>query len=201
MGSQKDYLSSSVQDFVRDVAAKTPTPGGGSVAALAGALAGALAQMALAFSVERKETADHKADLQKWLDEFKETTEGLNQLIHEDMAAYEALIAARKSGDAAKQKRVLLRTISVPMEIIALTGAITARLDEAKGWVNPRLTPDLQGAAELASAAARIAASSVRANFGILTDDKYAQRLENQLDLLLARLTRHRNSIVHYQRT
>ena len=83
--------------------------------------------------------------------------------------------------------------------LIVLAGAVTARLDQVKTVVNPYLLPDLQAASVLASASARAASSSARVNIAQLTNRREAERLENQLDLLLGRLARHRNAVVHYE--
>ena len=48
----KDYFCLPLRDFLADIAARTPTPGGGSVAAAVGAFAAALARMALAYTAE-----------------------------------------------------------------------------------------------------------------------------------------------------
>ena len=52
-----DPLAMSVREFLSATAAKTPTPGGGSVAALVAAIGASLAQMALGFSVGKKALA------------------------------------------------------------------------------------------------------------------------------------------------
>ncbi|MFQ5420156.1 MAG: glutamate formimidoyltransferase, partial [Anaerolineae bacterium] len=55
--------------FLAATADATPTPGGGSVAALAGALAGALAQMVAGLTVDRKKYADVAAEARAVLDQ------------------------------------------------------------------------------------------------------------------------------------
>jgi len=199
LSAGKDYLSLPLRDFLADVAARTPTPGGGSVAAAVGALGAALARMALAYTVGRPAGAGDDERLSALADELAGAGRQFEQLMAEDMAAYEQYAAARKADDERKQQ-ALLRAVAVPMEIIVLAGAIAARLDEVKALINPHLLPDLQAAAVLASAAARAASTSARVNLAELANRREADRLENQLDLLLGRLARHRNAVVHYQR-
>jgi formiminotetrahydrofolate cyclodeaminase len=86
------------------------------------------------------------------------------------------------------------------MEIVVLAGAVAGRIDEIKAFTNPFLLSDLQVAAILAYGSARSACTSVRINLKQMEDRKEAQRLENQLDLLVGRTGRHRNAVVHYQR-
>ncbi len=70
MSPEKDYLSLPLQTFLADLAAKSPTPGGGSVAALAGAVAACQARMVLEYSVGRAKGAEHEPRLREVLAEF-----------------------------------------------------------------------------------------------------------------------------------
>src|SRR3954469_3638025 len=86
-----DFLSLPVKDFLAATAAKAPTPGGGSVAALAGALAASLAAMALEYTVCKKSFAQHDAEIRPALAQFQNASRLLQELILEDVAAYETL--------------------------------------------------------------------------------------------------------------
>jgi len=196
----KDYLSLPLHELIADTAAKTPTPGGGSVAAVIGALGTALARMALAYTVDKPEHAAEADRLKALAGELEQAGGQFGQLMAEDIAAYQEYAAARKASDQQKQQ-ALLRAVSVPMEIVVLAGAIVARLDEVKALVNPFLLSDLRAAAVLVSAAARAASTSARVNIAALANRREAERLDNQLDLLLGRLARHRNTVFHYEHT
>src|SRR5256885_8090360 len=86
-----DILQIPVKDFVAATAAKQPTPGGGSVAALCGALAANLATMALNYTVGKKAYAAHDAELKAAIAQFQTASTLLQELITEDIAAYQAL--------------------------------------------------------------------------------------------------------------
>jgi methenyltetrahydrofolate cyclohydrolase len=195
----KDYQALPLADFVADTALRSPTPGGGSVAAVVGAMGAALGRMALAYTAGKPAFAAHEERLRRALAELQQASDGLMQLMREDMIAYEEYAAARKSGDAGRQRAALDRATAVPMELIALAGAVGVRLDEVKACTNPQLLSDLQAAAILTTAAARTAALSAMANLAALADRKEAERLENRLDIMLARLNRHCDAVVHYR--
>jgi formiminotetrahydrofolate cyclodeaminase len=56
--------------FLDAAAAKQPTPGGGSIAALAGALAASMGEMVLNYSVNKKDLQSHRRELEAALGEF-----------------------------------------------------------------------------------------------------------------------------------
>jgi formiminotetrahydrofolate cyclodeaminase len=159
-----------------------------------------LARMALAYTVDKPQRAAEADHLRALAGELEQAGRQFGQLMAEDMAAYQEYSAARKASDQQKQQ-ALLRAVSVPMEIIVLAGAVAARLDEVKALVNPSLLPDLQAAVVLAAAAASAASTSARVNIAALANRREAERLDNQLDLLLGRLARHRDAVFHYERT
>jgi glutamate formiminotransferase/formiminotetrahydrofolate cyclodeaminase len=198
MSADKDYFALPLREFVDDLAAAQPTPGGGSLAAVVGALAAAQARMVIEFTVGRPKYAAHESRLRELLEELKRAAEMFRQLMSEDMAGYERFAAARKGNDPEERQHATATIVAVPMEIVVLAGAVTARLDEIKGGVNPALFSDLKVAAILAHAAVRSAAANARTNLPDLADRKEAERLQNQLDMLIGRSGRHRDSVLHY---
>ena len=86
----------SIDDFVAATAARQPAPGGGSVTALVGALAAALGEMVLNYSVGKKGLETHQADLKMALGELSRARTMLLGFMVEDQAAYETLSAIRK---------------------------------------------------------------------------------------------------------
>src|SRR3954452_4495031 len=88
--------SQTINDFLAAAAAKQPTPGGGSIAALAGALAASMGEMVLNYSVTKKSLAQFEPELKEALAEFTRARQLLLQLMIEDQVAYEALTTARK---------------------------------------------------------------------------------------------------------
>src|SRR5438445_6004454 len=88
--------STSIADFLNAAAAKQPAPGGGSVTALVGALAASMGEMALNYSVGKKNLAEFEPELRASLGEFHRLREIMLELMIEDQAAYESMTALRK---------------------------------------------------------------------------------------------------------
>src|SRR3984893_10870061 len=82
--------------FLDAVAAPTATPGGGSVSAFAGALAGALGQMVAGLSRKKKSQALFVVQLSEMLDRLRRTTDDLNKAIDRDAEAFDAVMESFK---------------------------------------------------------------------------------------------------------
>src|SRR3954467_14467410 len=88
--------SSTIQQFLEATAARQPAPGGGAVTALAGALAAAIGEMVLNYSVGKKGLEARQDDLRAVVAELTRARSVMLELMIEDQAAYGALTAARK---------------------------------------------------------------------------------------------------------
>ena len=120
----EDYASFSVRDFVAATAAKTPTPGGGTVAGVVGALATALGEMVLNFTRGKKAFAD-LADVHESLAIRLARARGMFlDLMADDAAAYILYTEASKCNDSSKSEKIsaaLAAAINVPREMTALS--------------------------------------------------------------------------------
>jgi formiminotetrahydrofolate cyclodeaminase len=157
LASSRRLLDLELGEFLAAVPERTPAPGGGAAAAVAAALAAGLTAMAARFAPDdwpRREEIVVRAD---------ELRSRVEPLADADAAAYEAYLADRS---AASQARI----VAVPLEI-ARAAAETAELAAvvATGG-NPNLTGDAAAGAELAAAAAAIAARLVAINVGAEDD-------------------------------
>src|SRR5439155_7576565 len=136
--------NTTIHDFLNATAAKQPTPGGGSVTALAGALAAAMGEMVLHYSVGKKDLAAHQDDLKTGLAELTRARALLLGLMVEDQVAYEALTAARKLPASAPNRQneldvALLACIRIPQAMGATALAILAEADRLVDKVNHHL--------------------------------------------------------------
>src|SRR3954463_8306073 len=91
--------STTIEKFLDASAARQPTPGGGSVAALAGALAASMGEMVVNYSLGKKDLEAFADELKPALAEYHRARGMLVQLMGEDQQAYAALTAARKLPD------------------------------------------------------------------------------------------------------
>jgi formiminotetrahydrofolate cyclodeaminase len=181
----------SIADFVAATAARQPAPGGGSVTALVAALAAALGEMVLNYSVGKKGLEAHQAELKTALGELSRARQMLLELMVEDQAAYETLAATRKLPPDSPERKskmpaALLACIRIP-EAVAATGvAILQRCDTLVDQVNPHLLSDLAVCADLSMAAIRCAIYNVRVNITALDDQADQTAVETTVGQILS---------------
>jgi formiminotetrahydrofolate cyclodeaminase len=153
-------------DYLEAAGAKQPAPGGGAVAAIAGALAAAMGEMALRYSVGRKATVEHDAAHEQLVKELARGRAVLTALAAEDQAAYAALVAAKKGDDVEATKQAAATAIAVPQSIAATAAEVLASAERAAATCNPWLLSDLAVCCELSMATVRSGLHNVRANLG-----------------------------------
>jgi formiminotetrahydrofolate cyclodeaminase len=179
--------TTTIEKFLEAAAAKQPTPGGGSAAALAGALAAAMGEMVLNYSVGKKGLENHAEALKAGLGEFRRAREIMLELMAEDQSAYEAMAAARKGADSATWEQAVMTCTTVPQTIAGTAVAILELADGLAEKVNQYLLADLSVCAELAMATTRAALYNVQANLKEIGDVEQRRRIEQTSDRVLSR--------------
>ena len=181
------------EDFVAAVAADTPTPGGGSVSALAGALAAALAEMVSRLTLKKKSLAQHHAEVEPALIRLAELRDKLMENIDRDAESYEAVMAAyklAKVSDVEKTARAQAIELaskvaaSVPLETATLAAEIFRILETLGGKTLPAAASDLVVARHLAQAAREGAVENVRVNLPSIQDSVWVKQMEAQIQTL-----------------
>ena len=182
--------SSLVEGFLAAVAAPAPTPGGGSVSALAGALAAALGQMVAGLTLKRKSFAEHHPAVEESSRRLGDLRERLLTNVDRDAASYEAVITATrlpKSTDAelAARARAIdqasLAAAQVPLETAELAAEVERITEGLRGITIPQTASDLAVALALTEAARQGAIENVRANLSSISDPGVRASLESKM--------------------
>jgi methenyltetrahydrofolate cyclohydrolase len=166
------YLDMRVGEFLDELAAARPAPGGGSAAALAVAFAAALGAMTAELSVR------HLAEAPGLAAQARGLLRRAAPLAQADADAYAGVLAARRApGQPAgreREKRVsaaLERATEVPMQVAELGDRVAALAAVIAGRGNPAVRGDALTAGRLAAAAAQAASALVRINLADTPDD------------------------------
>ncbi len=186
-------LRHAVDGFVAAVAAATPTPGGGSVCALTGALGAALGEMVGRLTLARKSFAPQHPVLEKWVDRLKQAREQLLENVDRDAQSYEAVMAAMKLPQSTEQEKAARANAiegasklaaTVPAETAELATQIAQVTEALRAITIPQAASDLAVAAYLAKAARQGALENVRANLPSIRDRQWVSQIEGKVQKL-----------------
>ncbi len=188
---QNDFGDMSMNEFLVAVGSKTPTPGGGAVASVVGALGSSLAQMVLNYSIGKKNLASHEGRLRGAMMQLTRASELFLALAAEDAEAYGLVNALSRlpEGDARRKTELpeaMAASVQVPMTTIAACVDILRLFEELAGITNKHLRSDLAIAAVLADAAARCSRWNVLVNMTGITDPTQRMERSRQMNELLS---------------
>lgn len=173
--------------FVANVAAPTPTPGGGSVAAHTGALAAALVQMVAGLTIGKKAYAAAEEEMKAVALECSSQRQRLSALVEEDASAYEAVRRAYqlpREDDvqlAARARAIdeaLLGAAQTPLETAQRCARVAALARAVLERGNRNASSDAGTAELLATGAARAALLNVRVNLAALGEPVHGAAIE-----------------------
>jgi glutamate formiminotransferase len=190
-------LAALAAPMIDAVAAPTPAPGGGSCAALAGALAAGLGEMVAKLSAKKKSLAQHGGRLAQLAEELAELRAELQQAIERDAASFDAVMAAMKLPKESKSEkraredaieRATQAATAVPFETAEAAANVLDLLAQLGPLSSPAMASDLKTGGHLATAALRGALENVRINLDALQDRRFAERARARAAQLEARL-------------
>ncbi|MFH1330503.1 MAG: glutamate formimidoyltransferase [Actinomycetota bacterium] len=173
--SRPTLADRTVEAFVRRVAADSPAPGGGSVAALAGALGAALGTMVANLSAQKRGWDHRWEEFSAWAVRGKDCHEALLSLVDEDTRAFDALLVAfrlplSQSGRAEAIEAATRHAIEVPLAVMETS---LEALDVVGAMAQTGMKSSASDAgvgALMATAAVRGAHLNVRINAATLAD-------------------------------
>jgi glutamate formiminotransferase/formiminotetrahydrofolate cyclodeaminase len=186
----------SLTSFVAAVAAPVSAPGGGSVAAHAGALGAALAQMVAGLTAGKKKYIAVDAEMRELALKAAGLVNTLSALVARDAAAYGLVTDAYKlpsePEDAANRRKTaitdaLLGAAEVPFETARACADVAELAATCALKGNTNAVSDAGVAALLADAACRGAVYNVRINVSSLEDKSRGAGLIQEANQLLAR--------------
>ncbi|MEO8286588.1 MAG: cyclodeaminase/cyclohydrolase family protein [Chloroflexota bacterium] len=180
-----------VEDFIEQLASSTPTPGGGSASALAGAMAAAMIEMACNLTIGREKFRDVEDELKVVLERAGQLREQMLASVDEDTAAYGEVSQAYKlpkSSDEEKAARTaaiqkaLQYATEVPLRVTQAARETAQLAVIAIEKSNPNVASDAVVARLLADAASEGAAANVEINLGSITDESFIERIRSEME-------------------
>ena len=185
-----------MEAFVARVAAAVPLPGGGSVAALTGALAAALGEMMAGLTERREQFASVQLRVVDIHAKLTVRRSVLQALVQEDSAAYQALLTAiRLPRETEEQRAVRAGAVEQALRGATETPLRTARaafeiLEYLKTLIevgNPNARSDAAVGAQLAYASLKGAQYNILTNIRALRDALFANSCRLEISDLISR--------------
>jgi formiminotetrahydrofolate cyclodeaminase len=183
-----------VANFLDELASNAPAPGGGSVAALSGALGGALISMVCNLTVGKKGYEDVQDDINDLLAQSEALRKELADLLEADVAAYTGYSVAAKMPRATDEEKAeraqamqaaLKVATDVPLRIAEAAVKVMDLCMPAAEKGNKWAVSDAGVAVLMAEASLRSAALNVLINLGSLKDQEFVAERRAKLESLL----------------
>ena len=183
--------ATTIETFLSATAAKQPTPGGGSVTALAGALSASIGRMVLSYSIGKKDLLPFEPELKKAAHELDHANELLLQFMVEDQEAYAHLTSIKKlpadhPDRPAQLSQAVLSCIRCPQAISATAIAVLGVCDRVVEHVNPWLLSDLAVCGDLAMATVRCGIYNVRVNLSSIENQTQRSEFADDCEKMLS---------------
>lgn len=183
----------SIKDFLNKVAGNDPVPGGGSIAALNGAVASALAAMVANLTIGKKGYEAHEELMRHISEVAMDGKDALLEYVDGDSQAYDKVFACFKMPKATEEEKAL-RTAAIqeatkfaaeiPMEVARKAYGLMSVIEDVARIGNRNAVTDACVAMMSARAAVLGALMNVRINLGSLKDKEYVARIQAEADEL-----------------
>ena len=194
-----------INEFTQLVSSESPVPGGGSIAALSGALSAALAEMVANLTVGKKKYADYKEEMMVIINKASALKEKLLNNIEEDSLAYNKVMEAYKLPQKTEEEKLhrmeeiekgLKIAALVPLEVAETSFEVLPLAEVVVQNGNSNSVTDGLVAAMMARTAVLSAVLNIRINLASIKDDEFAKKLKGKADTLEEKVVEYEKRIM-----
>ena len=199
-----------IKEFINKVISNDPVPGGGSVSALNGALAGALAAMVANLTIGRKKYAEINDIMVELSSRFEKLSSRLIEDVDRDSDAYNRVFAAFKMPkDTDEEKQVRSEAIQretkyaaqVPMEVARAVYEVLPMIDTVAQKGNSNAVTDACVSMMCARTAILGALLNVRINLTSIKDEAFVNAMREEADTIEAHTILQEQALLEYAKT
>ena len=189
------FQEQQLQTFLDQLASRASTPGGGSAAAIMGAMGAALLSMVANLTVGKKQYEDVEEEMQAVLEQAEAMRARLTGMIQADVDVFDKVMAAygmaretaaEKTARSEAIQAALKEATDVPLACAQLCVAVIDLCRPAAEQGNVNVISDAGVAVLAAHAALRSAALNVYINIGGIRDEEFVQDRRNKLEAVLS---------------
>ena len=199
-----------IKEFINKVISNDPVPGGGSVSALNGALAGALAAMVANLTIGRKKYAEVNDIMVELSSRFEKLSSRLIEDVDRDSDAYNRVFAAFKMPkDTDEEKQVRSEAIQretkyaaqVPMEVARAVYEVLPMIDTVAQKGNSNAVTDACVSMMCARTAILGALLNVRINLTSIKDETFVTAMREEADTIETHTILQEQALLEYAKT
>jgi methenyltetrahydrofolate cyclohydrolase len=199
------YIDQPLRKFLDELASSAPTPGGGSVAALTGALSAGLVTMVASLTLGKEKYAAVQPQVQALAKAAEALRTGLQDLIQQDIVVFGALSAvykmpkntdAEKAARTARMQSALKSACQVPVDIALKSVEVAGLTRTAAEIGNTAAVSDAGVAVLLARACAHSAALNVKINLNSIKDEEYNRTTWARISEILSQVDKLEREVV-----
>ncbi len=197
----------SVVGLLGELASSSATPGGGSAAALAGAMGAALVSMVCSLTIGKKRFAEVEGELRSVLEQAETLRLQLTDLADADTQAFDQVMAAYRLAKETPEEQAIRRAAiqaglqqatQVPVETAGACVAVLKLAAKIIGNINPNALSDAGAAALLAEAGLRAAQLNVAVNLAGIRDLAFKQEKQRVLNEFLSGAAQEKDRVFSY---
>ncbi len=191
---KKSLVKMNVREFCNEVLSESPAPGGGSVAALLGALGASLGGMVANLSAGKRGWDDKLEYFSGWAVKAQQLKDELLSLVDEDTGAFSKVMDAfalpkespeEKDARAAAIEEATKHAAEIPLKVMETSFKSYELLSEMAEKGNPASISDVGVGALATRACIEGAALNVRINLGQLKDENFKSLLLNKVEQIV----------------
>src|SRR6266498_441534 len=191
---KKSLVKMNVREFCNEVLSESPAPGGGSVAALLGALGASLGGMVANLSAGKRGWDDKLEYFSGWAVKAQQLKDELLSLVDEDTGAFSKVMDAfalpkespeEKDARAAAIEEATKHAAEIPLKVMETSFKPYELLSEMAEKGNPASISDVGVGALATRACIEGAALNVRINLGQLKDENFKSLLLNKVEQIV----------------
>jgi len=188
-----------LQEYFNELSSNSPTPGGGNVAALCGALSASLGIMVCNLTIGKKKYIDVESEMIRLKEKIENLQKGFIDLGQKDNASFDKVMEAFKLPKETEQEKNLrtkaieeatIGATSAPMEVIQSSKTLLPILEIIIDKGNQNSLSDAGVAVALTRTAANSAYLNVLINCSSLSNQTIANELKKTADILIEEVIR-----------
>lgn len=190
------YSKETIEGFLNDLASEQSIPGGGSAAALSGALNAAVISFISNLTIGKEKYKDVEDEAKAILAESNQLKKEMLLMIDQDSQILSQILDSYKAGDQTKVKSVCSDAVEFSMDMTKKALRLMELTLAISKIGNRMLASDFEVAAYIGDAAVGSAVANIKINLKSLDDNEYKENVKKEYKALKAKSAQLKEEII-----